>query len=179
MKLNFPGVMVASGLFFAGFVGSVCAADYPPVGVDMPVKQITDDLYYVEGQPGAATDNEGFVSNAGFIVTDEGVVVFDALGSPSLAWELRQRIREVTDQPVVKVIVSHYHADHIYGLQVFQDEGAEIVAPVESLDYLDSEVAAEGLEERRFSLDPCVNDDTRVVRADPLLDADSTYEIGG
>jgi glyoxylase-like metal-dependent hydrolase (beta-lactamase superfamily II) len=179
MKLNFPGVMVASGLFFAGFVGSVCAADYPPVGVDMPVKQITDDLYYVEGQPGAATDNEGFVSNAGFIVTDEGVVVFDALGSPSLAWELRQRIREVTDQPVVKVIVSHYHADHIYGLQVFQDEGAEIVAPVESLDYLDSEVAAERLEERRFSLDPWVNDDTRLVRADTLLDADTTYEIGG
>jgi glyoxylase-like metal-dependent hydrolase (beta-lactamase superfamily II) len=179
MKLNIPGVVVASVLLLTGFGGHASAADYPPVGVDMTVKRVTDDVYYVEGRPGTATDYEGFVSNAGFVVTREGVVVFDALGSPSLAWELRQRIREVTDQPVIKVIVSHYHADHIYGLQVFQDEGAEIVAPVESLDYLDSEVAAERLEERRFSLDPWVNDDTRLVRADVLLDADTTYEIGG
>ena len=179
MKMTIPGVVVAFVLFLAGFTSKISAADYPPVGVDMPVKQLTDDVYYVEGQPGAATDYEGFVSNAGFVVTPDGVVVFDALGSPSLAWELRQRIREVTDQPVIKVIVSHYHADHIYGLQVFEDEGAEIVAPVESLDYLDSAVAAERLEERRFSLDPWVNDDTRLVRGDVLLDADTTYEIGG
>ena len=179
MKLTIPGLVVTLALFPAGFISKVSAADYPPVGVDMTGKQLTDDVYYVEGRPGAATDYEGFVSNAGFVVTAEGVVVFDALGSPSLAWELRQRIREVTDQPVVKVIVSHYHADHIYGLQVFEDEGAEIVAPVESLDYLDSAVAAERLEERRFSLDPWVNDDTRLVRAGVLLDADTTYEIGG
>jgi len=179
MKASIRGMTATSLVLLAGLAGNVSAADYPPVGVDMQVKQVTDDVYYVEGRPGAATDYEGFVSNAGFVVTPEGVVVFDALGSPSLAWELRQRIREVTDQPVVKVIVSHYHADHIYGLQVFEDEGAEIVAPVESLDYLDSEVASERLEERRFSLDPWVNDRTRLVRADVLLDADTTYEIGG
>ena len=44
----------------------------------------------------------------------------------SLAWALREEIRKRTDLPVVKVIVSHYHADHIYGLQVFEDEGADL-----------------------------------------------------
>jgi hypothetical protein len=33
-----------------------------------------------------ASEFEGFISNAAFVVTGAGVVVFDALGSPSLAW---------------------------------------------------------------------------------------------
>jgi len=140
---------------------------------------ITDGVYYVEGLPGAATDHEGFVSNAGFIITEDGVVVFDALGSPSLAWRLRQRIAELTDLPVVKVVVSHYHADHVYGLQVFKEEGAEIIGPQEALDYIDSAVGRERLEERRFSLDPWVNENTHLVRPDVLLDGDYAFELGG
>ena len=51
----------------------------------------------------------------------EGVVVFDALGTPSLGWDLLQQIAKITDQPVRYIVVSHYHADHIYGLQAFKD----------------------------------------------------------
>ncbi len=40
-----------------------------------------------------------------------------------------KEIRKVTDKDIKLVIVSHYHADHIYGLQVFKDEGAKIWAP--------------------------------------------------
>jgi glyoxylase-like metal-dependent hydrolase (beta-lactamase superfamily II) len=95
------------------------SSGYPPIGVEMPVERVSAHAYYVRGMPGIATDNEGFVSNAGFVVTKEGVVVFDSLGTPSLAWALRQKIREITDQPVVKVVVSHYHADHVYDLGTF------------------------------------------------------------
>jgi glyoxylase-like metal-dependent hydrolase (beta-lactamase superfamily II) len=79
----------------------------------------------------------------------------------------------------VKVVVSHYHADHIYGLQVFAEEGAEIIAPAGSLDYLVSAGAAERLEERRFSLDPWVNEATRLVRPDVIVDKTRTFELGG
>ena len=92
------------------------AADYAPTSVAMDVKKVSDHVYYVEGEPGIATDNEGFISNAGFVITGDGVVVFDALGTPSLANTLVSKIRELTEQPIRKVIVSHYHADHIYGL---------------------------------------------------------------
>lgn len=152
---------------------------YPPVTVDMPLHKITDDVYYVQGIAGAATEHEGFVSNAGFVITDEGVLVFDALGSPSLAWKLRQLIREVTDKPVVKVVASHYHADHVYGLQVFKDESAEIIGPQEAIDYIESPVAKERLEERRFSLDPWVNDNTRLVYPDVYIGADREFDLGG
>jgi glyoxylase-like metal-dependent hydrolase (beta-lactamase superfamily II) len=114
------------------------AVEYPPISVSMQVQQVGPHSYYVMGAPGTATENEGFISNAGFVVTDAGVVVFDALGSPSLAAALRDRIASITDKPVVKVVVSHYHADHIYGLQVFKDEGAEILAPRGAFDPPDS-----------------------------------------
>jgi len=118
--------------------------EYAPVSVDLIAEQVSDYVFYVLGLPGVATDFEGFISNAGFIVTPAGVVVFDTLGSPSLAWELRKRIAEVTPLPVVKAVVSHYHADHIYGLQVFKDEGAEIIAPAGALNYLAMEQKSMG-----------------------------------
>ena len=155
------------------------AARYAPVSVDLPVKQVAPHTYYVLGAAGMATENEGFVSNAGFVVTDEGVVVFDSLGSPSLAWALRQRIARLTDKPVVKVVVSHYHADHVYGLQVFKDEGAEILAPRGAYAYLDSPAAQERLEERRFSLEPWVNDETRLVAPDRMIEAEYHFSLGG
>ena len=67
---------------------------------------------------------------------------------PSLAWAMREEIRKLTEQPIVKVIVTHYHADHIYGLQVFADEGAEIIAPRGAYEYLEAPSAATRLDER-------------------------------
>ena len=85
--------------------GAASAAQYAPTSVDMELKKVTEHVYYVEGVPGIATDHEGFISNAGVVVTDDGVVVFDSLGTPSLAAKLVSLIREVTDQPIKKVIV--------------------------------------------------------------------------
>lgn len=155
------------------------AVDFAPIGVEMPIHRVGERSYYAQGAAGAATENEGFISNAGFVVTDAGVVVFDALGSPSLARALRERIHEVTDQPVVKVVVSHYHADHIYGLQVFRDEGAEIIGPRGAYEYLDAPAARERLEERRVSLYPWVNDDTRLVQPDWLVEDEYRFALGG
>jgi len=142
---------------------------YAPTSVEMEVKKVSEHVYYVEGIPGIATDNEGFISNAGFVVTGAGVVVFDSLGTPSLAYKLLQKIKTVTDQPVLKVVVSHFHADHIYGLQVFEELGAEIIAPYGAQKYIRSDAAKERLEERQFSLEPWVNEDTHLVLPDTTV----------
>jgi glyoxylase-like metal-dependent hydrolase (beta-lactamase superfamily II) len=117
------------GLFLT-FLFTVASAGqhYPPVSVQVRAEQIASHSYYIPGMAGAAsTRNQGFMSNAGFVITPAGVVVFDTLGSPSLAQEMVKRIR-ADAQPIKRVIVSHYHADHYYGIQVFQDLGAEIWA---------------------------------------------------
>ena len=171
---------ILSFIIFGLVCGSLVAAEkYAPTGVEMEIKKVSEHVYYVEGKPGIATDNEGFISNAGFVVTADGVIVFDSLGTPSLAHKLVQKIGEVTDQPIKKVIVSHFHADHIYGLQVFEELGAEIIAPYGAQKYIQSEAAASRLEERQFSLDPWVNENTHLVLPDTTVEKSYSFQQGG
>ena len=152
---------------------------YAPVDVDMSLKQVAEHTWYVQGKAGIATDNAGFISNAGVVITDKGVVIIDALGTPSLANKLLQEIRKITDKPVLKVFVTHYHADHIYGLQVFKEQGAEIIAPQGAYEYIDSDAASSRLEERQFSLEPWVNEDTKIVVPDKIIDKSEEISVGG
>jgi glyoxylase-like metal-dependent hydrolase (beta-lactamase superfamily II) len=154
-------------------------AKYPEASTEMTLKKVSEHVYYVQGAAGVATDNQGFISNAGAIVTPKGVVIVDTLGTPALASKMVRLLREVTDQPIKRVILTHYHADHIYGLQVYKEIGAEIYAPQGAMAYLDSPTAKERLEERRFSLDPWVNENTYLVPPDHILDSTTRMELGG
>jgi len=171
------GALSLAILFFAS-QPLFAATKYAPTSVDMQVKQVSEHVYYVQGKAGIATDNEGFISNAGFVVTGDGVVIFDSLGTPSLANELVQKIKTITDQPIKKVVVSHFHADHIYGLQVFEELGAEIIAPYGAQKYINSEGAKERLEERQFSLDPWVNENTHLVLPDTTVEKSTSFIMG-
>ena len=142
---------------------------YPLSTVDMELKKVSEHVYYVEGKPGIATDNEGFISNAGVIITHKGIIVIDSLGSPSLAEKLVSLIREISNLPIIEVIATHYHADHVYGLQIFEELGAKVIAPNGVDQYLNSTAAVERLDERRFSLDPWVNDKTALVYPDEIV----------
>lgn len=167
--------------FFIFFLlqGIAFAADYPSSTVDMSLQRVSEHVYYVQGAAGIATDNQGFISNAAAVITPEGIVVIDALGSPSLAQQFLALVRSVSFLPVVKLIVTHYHADHIYGIQLFKDLGAEVLAPAGYREYLDSDYAKERLEERRSSLSPWVNEETRLVSPDRVIDRDMSFDLGG
>ena len=166
-------------ILLLGLFASIASAnDYEKVSVEVAAEKLNGSAYYIPGLSGAATEYEGFISNAGFIVTSEGVVVFDGLGTPSLAKAMLGEIRKVTNKPIKLVVVSHYHADHIYGLQVFKEQGAKIWAPKGTWDYLDSETAPNLLESRRTSLYPWVNDDTYLVKPDRIIDQDTKFSLG-
>jgi len=168
-------------LIFLLFSIQAAAAPYPPVSVKVRAEQVAEHSYYIPGLSGAAsTQNQGFMSNAGFVVTEEGVVVFDTLGSPSLAWEMLQRIREVTTVPIKRVIVSHYHADHYYGIQVFKDAGAEIWANEGGRQMVGSEDWRLRLEQRKALLGRWINDQTQRFPAPDLwLSGDTDFALGG
>src|SRR5580658_6702831 len=62
-----------------------------------------------------------------FLVTDEGVIVFDA--PESFGKSIPSAIAKVTDKPVKILVYSHIHRDHIGGSAAFRDiKGIQIVA---------------------------------------------------
>jgi glyoxylase-like metal-dependent hydrolase (beta-lactamase superfamily II) len=165
------------------------ATPYGKVSLPMQLHKVPDaPVYYLiglSGVPGA--ENEGHTSNAGFVVTDGGVVVFDALGTPAVGYRMLQRIREVTDQPIERIVVSHYHADHIYGLQAFKEHAGDppVYAQRLALGYLGGSAASQGedaerrLAQRREALFPWVDENTYIVPPDHTFDSELRFEVGG
>lgn len=170
---------LAGFLALAGWV--VAAAEpYPPLKSAVTPIAVTPRAYYVQGEAGAASAaNEAYNSNAGFVVTGEGVVVIDALGSPALGHALLQAIRKVTDQPIRRVIVTHYHADHFYGLEPLRKAGAEIWAHGAARDYLEGGEAQRRRAQRARDLFPWVEEDMALLGADRWLDGDVAFSLGG
>ena len=163
------------------------APPYAPITIPLDIKQVPGKpIWYSTGNPGVpGKDNEGNTSNAGFVVTSGGIAVFDALGTPSHGWALLQAIRKISDKPIRYVIASHYHADHIYGLQAFKDHtSALIVAQERAGEYKENneetadEKADARLEQRRGALYPWVNDKTRVVPPDITFRDRMTIVLG-
>jgi glyoxylase-like metal-dependent hydrolase (beta-lactamase superfamily II) len=142
-------------------------------------QRLSAHCWFFQGESGVASlANKGFMSNAGFVVTGNGVVIFDALGTPALGRAMREAIRTVTDEPIRRIVVSHYHADHIYGLQELKTIGIDIWAHAKAKQYFASGQAAERLAQRRVDLAPWVDESTRVVPADLWLDGDTDFRLG-
>lgn len=178
--------------FWVTAAPSLAGAGENPYGslpFSLEVDKVPDaPVYYTVGYSGVPdSDNAGHTSNAGFVVTDEGVVVFDALGTPALGYALLQEIQKVTDQPVRHVVISHYHADHVYGLQAFREHGEEVTvwAQEKASGYFNpqgfkrGEDAQRRLEQRREALFPWVDKETYLVEPDRLFGQEAELTLGG
>jgi glyoxylase-like metal-dependent hydrolase (beta-lactamase superfamily II) len=61
----------------------------------------------------------GLDGNSVAIVSDEGVLVFDANGTPAASAAVLTELRKRTDKPVRFVVYSHWHWDHWYGAETY------------------------------------------------------------
>ena len=146
----------------------------------LTLTQVSKNAYYAEGVSALGSPlNKNFISNAGVVIGPTGVVVIDALGSPTLGQQLIDEIRKLTNKPIQFVIATHYHADHIYGLQSFIDIGATVIAQESAKDYLNSDTAQLRLQASRSELAPWINDQTRLVPASRWIVEDTRMTLGG
>ena len=74
-------------------------------------EEIGNDLFAftAEGDP-----------NSGIIVGDDSVMVIDAQATPSLARQVIQKVRSVTDKPISHLVLSHYHAVRVLGASEYK-----------------------------------------------------------
>ena len=58
--------------------------------------------------------------NSGIIIGDESVMVIDAQATPTLARQVIEKVRSVTDKPISHLVLSHYHAVRVLGASEYK-----------------------------------------------------------
>jgi glyoxylase-like metal-dependent hydrolase (beta-lactamase superfamily II) len=115
--------------------------------------QIKGDLY-------RHTTGAGLAVHSGFVlITSEGALVIDPAMTSSSVWLLNE-IKTRFHVPVKYVVYTHAHADHISGGQVFQKDGATVVA-------------------NRRAIEPIVGEKIPTALPNRVFDTDMTITLGG
>ena len=166
-----PGSILPATAIDTTEIPTINIAADASVDQPLPCYRIGENTYFLYGNIATVDNhNRGWNGNAGFIVTPEGVIVIDTLGTPRLGQRLIATIRTVTDRPIRYVIITHNHPDHAYGSAAFQGlEGVTIITHKGSRDYTQSDVQTRSVAYRRELL----GDDMKgfePVRADLYLD---------
>jgi quinoprotein relay system zinc metallohydrolase 2 len=75
----------------------------------------------------AAPGNADAIANAGFIVGQRAVLVFDPGGSLADGAALRAMVRDKTPLPIRTVVLNHVHPDHLFGAGAFLEDMPDFV----------------------------------------------------
>jgi len=95
----------------------------------LELQQVTGNVYAIVGELGnRSPENLGNNATFGFVVTSAGVVLIDSGGTYRGAQEIEQMIKQVTDQPVVRVINTGGQDHRWLGNGYFKQRGAGIIA---------------------------------------------------
>lgn len=130
------------------------------------------------------------IGNVGVIVTDKGNFLIDTSMYPSVARELRTEIEKIKTGKIGAVFLTHYHADHTFGNQVFHDGpiyGHQAIVDNMKTNYNEKfiekrrEEATE--EQKELYKELAVTLPNKVFHESPLMvDEDNTikiYQVGG
>ncbi|MBT3965524.1 MAG: MBL fold metallo-hydrolase, partial [Candidatus Thioglobus sp.] len=109
-------------------------SDYEPDNMlyRLPV-EVADGVYSAIGATQPYTyENSNHNNNLSFIVTSDGVLVFNAGGSYLVAKALHEEIKKITDQPVKYVVLENSQGHAILGSNYWKEQGAIIIAHIEA-----------------------------------------------
>lgn len=109
---------IATGSFCTDDVRSASKAED-----DFQLVKVADGIYAAIAKPGGLASG-----NAGFVIGDEAVLIFDTFLTPAAIEELIGAIETQTKLPIKYAVNSHYHLDHTGGNQVFLARGVPIIA---------------------------------------------------
>ena len=95
----------------------------------LELQKVTDRVYAIVGElSNRSPENLGNNATFGFVITDDGVVLIDPGGSYRGAEAIADIIKQVTEQPVVRVINTGGQDHRWLGNGYFRERGASIIA---------------------------------------------------
>lgn len=127
-KINqFFSWLVLSALVACANANTPLATELKPLA-DFKIETLGNGIYVHHGQHlDIDTGYQGDICNISFIIGSKGVAVIDTGGSLKVGNELRDAIRQVTSLPILYVINTHVHPDHIFGNEAFVQDKAVFV----------------------------------------------------
>lgn len=99
------------------------AAASPKAEDDFQLVKVADGVYAAIAKSGGLASG-----NAGFVIGEDGVLIFDTFFTPAAIEELIGQIQLLTKLPIKYAVNSHYHLDHTGGNQVLVARGVPIIA---------------------------------------------------
>ena len=106
----------------------VQAQEKPAQTTDFAIEDIGNGIYVHHGKHLDIDEGyQGDICNISFVVGSLGVAVIDTGGSLKTGNKLHDAIKKVTDKPILYVINTHVHPDHIFGNAAFVQDKAQFV----------------------------------------------------
>lgn len=100
----------------------------------LPV-QVKDNVWSAIGATAPPTyANSGHNNNLSFIITNDGVLLFNAGDNYLLAQALHTEIKKITDQPIKYVVLENAQGHAMLGSNYWKEQGAEIIAHVDAFE---------------------------------------------
>jgi quinoprotein relay system zinc metallohydrolase 2 len=94
----------------------------------LTLEALEHDVYVHHGVHEDLSENyHGDICNVSFIVGSKGIAVIDTGGSFKVGQQLREAIRKVSPLPILYVINTHVHPDHIFGNASFIEDNPAFV----------------------------------------------------
>ena len=143
--------------------------------------KVSSHVYVIHGPLELPNENnEGFMNNPAFIITNGGVVVIDPGSSVHTGNMLLREIRRITDKPVIAVFDTHIHGDHWLGNDAIQRAypDADIYAHHKTITMIDQGEGQSWLD-LMHDMTKGATDGTSIVNARDALKGGEDMTIGG
>ena len=89
---------------------------------DYKPEKVADHTWVIHGPREMPNrENQGFMNNPAFIITEKSVVVIDPGATGQIGRAVLAHVKKATDKPVTHVFNTHVHGDHWLGNQAFKE----------------------------------------------------------
>jgi quinoprotein relay system zinc metallohydrolase 2 len=121
-------LMIRRSVLLLGILALIGCVQAEVKNTSFAIEDVGDGIYVHHGIHQDIDDGyHGDICNTSFVVGSKGVVVIDTGGSFKVGNQLREAIKKITDKPILYVINTHVHPDHIYGNAAFLADKAAFI----------------------------------------------------